>query len=154
MQIGAKFFRHGINGLEAFCAEGNSSFQPLAGLVAGWGRGLAAGHMPRMRLEGVLQLVAGAVCGCAMDWRGEIELTCDMALAQEVNSPSQRAHVLSEGWFGKNASCLACDADELRSRPANTKATAFMCPKYSHCYELKAFEGRKPRVLNDCVFGT
>ncbi len=83
-----------------------------------------------------------------------MELTCDMALAQEYKSPSQRARVLSEGWFGKNAYCLACDADELRKTPANTKATDFICPKCSHCYELKAFKGRKPRVLNDGAFGT
>lgn len=83
-----------------------------------------------------------------------MELTCDMRLADGYKSPSQRARVLSEGWFAKNGYCLACDADELRKTPANTKATDFVCPKCSHGYELKAFRGRKPRVLNDGAFGT
>lgn len=83
-----------------------------------------------------------------------MELTCEMALAEGYKSPSQRARVLSEGWFAKNAYCLACDADELRKTPANTKATDFVCPKCSHGYELKAFKGSKPRVLSDGAFGT
>jgi type II restriction enzyme len=82
-----------------------------------------------------------------------MELTCDLALAEGYKSPSQRARVLSEAWLEKNGYCLACDADELRKTPANTKATDFICPKCSHGYELKAFKGKRPRVLSDGAFG-
>lgn len=73
-----------------------------------------------------------------------MELTCDMSLANGYRSLSQQARVLSDGWFARNAYCLACDADEVRPTSANTRATDFVCPKCSHRYELKTFE-RRPR---------
>jgi len=84
-----------------------------------------------------------------------VELHCDLSLAEKYKSESQKARVLSEGWFAKNAYCLACDADEVKQTKANTGATDFVCPKCSHRYELKAFKGRRqPKSLNDGAFGT
>ncbi len=81
-----------------------------------------------------------------------MQLSCDMRLADGYKSPSQRTRVLSEGWFAKNAYCLACDADEVKQVRANTRATDFICPKCSHRYELKAFKQRSPKVLNDGAY--
>ena len=81
-----------------------------------------------------------------------MQLSCDMRLADGYKSPSQRARVLSEGWFAKNAYCLACDADEVRQTRANTHATDFVCPKCSHRYELKAFERRPNGSLVDGAY--
>lgn len=82
-----------------------------------------------------------------------VDLTCDLSLAEGYKSGSQIARVLSEGWFAKNAYCLACDADEVKQTKANTGATDFVCPKCSHRYELKAFKGkRQPKSLNDGAF--
>lgn len=84
-----------------------------------------------------------------------MELHCDLSLADGYKSASQQARVLSEGWFAKNAYCLACDADEVKQTKANTGATDFVCPKCSHRYELKAFKGRRqPKSLNDGAYGT
>ena len=97
--------------------------------------------------------LSGGVC-----WGAEsetVELTCDLSLAERYKSASQQARVLSEGWFAKNAYCLACDADEVKQTKANTGATDFVCPKCSHRYELKAFKGRRqPKSLNDGAFKT
>jgi type II restriction enzyme len=81
-----------------------------------------------------------------------MDLTCDLSLAANYHSPSQQARVLSEGWFLKNVYCLACDADEVKKTPANTKATDFVCPKCSHRYELKAFQRRPHGSLVDGAF--
>lgn len=81
-----------------------------------------------------------------------MNLSCDVSLAAKYHSASQQARVLSEGWFLKNAYCLACDADEVRKTPANTKATDFVCPKCSHRYELKAFQRRPLNSLVDGAF--
>ena len=82
-----------------------------------------------------------------------MELKCDLRLAAGYKSESQMARVLTEGWFAKNAYCLACDADEVKQTKANTGATDFVCPKCSHRYELKAFKGkRQPKSLNDGAF--
>lgn len=74
-----------------------------------------------------------------------MELRCNVSLAAGYKSQSQIARVLSEGWFTKNAYCLACDSDEVRQTKANTGATDFVCPKCGHRYELKAFP-KRPRV--------
>jgi type II restriction enzyme len=81
-----------------------------------------------------------------------MNLTCDLSIAANYKSASQQARVISEGWFLKNVYCLACDADEVRKTPANTKATDFVCPKCKHHYELKAFERRPLRSLPDGAF--
>jgi type II restriction enzyme len=81
-----------------------------------------------------------------------MNLTCDVSLAANYKSSSQQARVISEGWFLKNVYCLACDADEVRKTPANTKATDFVCPKCKHHYELKAFKRRPLRSLPDGAF--
>lgn len=86
--------------------------------------------------------------------RFKMNLCCDLSLAANYHSESQRARVLSEGWFAKNAYCLACDADEVKQTKANTGATDFVCPKCSHRYELKAFRGKQPKALNDGAFST
>lgn len=83
-----------------------------------------------------------------------MKLSCDVSLAANYHSASQQARVLSEAWFLKNAYCLACDADEVRKTPANTKATDFVCPKCSHRYELKAFQRRPHGSLVDGAFKT
>ncbi len=81
-----------------------------------------------------------------------MDLICDLSLAEHYKSASQRARVLSEGWFARNAYCLACDADEVRATAANTRATDFVCPKCSHRYELKTFERRPRGSLVDGAF--
>lgn len=81
-----------------------------------------------------------------------MDLTCDLSLAEGYKSASQKARVLSEGWFAKNAYCLACDADEVKQTKANTGATDFVCPKCSHRYELKAFERRPTGSLVDGAY--
>jgi type II restriction enzyme len=81
-----------------------------------------------------------------------VELSCDLRLSEKYKSPSQIARVLSEGWFEKNAYCLACDADELKKTRANTKHTDFICPKCSHRYELKSFKRREPKSIPDGAF--
>jgi type II restriction enzyme len=83
-----------------------------------------------------------------------MNLNCDLSLAANYHNASQQARVISEGWFLKNVYCLACDADELRKTPANTRATDFVCPKCSHSYELKAFKHKRPKSLPDGAFGT
>ncbi|HEU5351797.1 MAG TPA: DpnI domain-containing protein [Terracidiphilus sp.] len=81
-----------------------------------------------------------------------MDLTCDLRLAEGYKSESQKARVLSEGWFAKNAYCLACDADEVKQTKVNTGATDFVCPKCSHRYELKAFERRPKGSLVDGAY--
>jgi type II restriction enzyme len=81
-----------------------------------------------------------------------VELRCDLSVAEKYKSESQKARVLSEGWFAKNAYCLACDADEVRRTAANTRATDFVCPKCSHRYELKTFERRPTGSLVDGAY--
>ncbi|MGB6974598.1 MAG: DpnI domain-containing protein [Terracidiphilus sp.] len=81
-----------------------------------------------------------------------MELRCDLSLAEGYKSASQRARVLSEAWFAKNAYCLACDADEVKQTKANTGATDFVCPKCSHRYELKTFERRPKGRLVDGAY--
>lgn len=83
-----------------------------------------------------------------------MELSCDVSLAAGYKSQSQIARVLSEGWFAKNAYCLACDADEVRQTKANTGATDFVCPKCGHRYELKAFPKRPHGRLVDGALET
>ena len=83
-----------------------------------------------------------------------MNLVCDLSLAEKYHSPSQRARVLSEAWFGANVYCIACDSDEVRKTPDNTKATDFVCPKCFHRYELKTFKGRKPKTIPDGAFET
>ncbi|MGB8259631.1 MAG: DpnI domain-containing protein [Terracidiphilus sp.] len=81
-----------------------------------------------------------------------MNLNCDLSLAAGYDSAAQRARVLSEAWFAKNAYCLACDADEVEKTPANTKATDFICPKCSHRYELKTFSKRPAGSLVDGAY--
>ena len=103
-----------------------------------------------------------AARGCAWGMLGRIgccggervDLTCEMGLAAGYHSPSQQARVLSEGWFARNAYCLACDADEVKATRANTAATDFICPKCQHRYELKTFLRRPRKSLVDGAYET
>jgi type II restriction enzyme len=96
--------------------------------------------------------LAGSVGYAGARGAKRVELACDLRLAEGYKSASQRARVLSEDWFAKNAYCLACDADEVEQTKANTGATDFVCPKCSHRYELKTFERRPSGSLVDGAY--
>ena len=77
----------------------------------------------------------------------QMQLTCDLDIANAYTSAAQRARVISESWFAANVYCLACDEEALiRSKP-NTQATDFSCGSCGHRYELKTFRRRPGKSL-------
>jgi type II restriction enzyme len=77
-----------------------------------------------------------------------VNLRCDLSLAANYASPSQRARVVSEAWCLANVYCPACPSPTLRSTVANTPCVDFICTKCSAAYQLK---GRKQELGNKIV---
>ena len=79
-------------------------------------------------------------------------LQCDTSVAESYKSPAQMARLISECWFRQWGYCLACQCDELRATPANTKAADFVCPACEERYELKTFKNQYPKVIPDGAY--
>lgn len=77
-----------------------------------------------------------------------MNLRCDLSLAANYASPSQRARVISEAWCLENVYCPACPSPTLRSTVANTPCVDFICTKCSAAYQLK---GRKQELGSKIV---
>ena len=78
----------------------------------------------------------------------------DTSFVQEFRSGSQHARVVSEAWFGSQAYCLSCEANQLQASKANAKAKDFVCPNCAQTYELKSSKGRNARRVVDGAYVT
>jgi type II restriction enzyme len=82
----------------------------------------------------------------------DMQLTCDLSIANAYRSLPQRARAISEYWFSQNCYCLACGSDQLIRTAPNTKARDFSCLACGHPYELKTFRKRPPKSLVDGAY--
>ncbi len=83
-----------------------------------------------------------------------MQLTCDPNVAALYKSSPQRARVISEWWFSKNAYCLACESDRLTPAAPNTRAMDFSCKACGHRYELKTYTKRPGKRLVDGAYAS
>jgi len=83
-----------------------------------------------------------------------MNLTCDQSIAATYKSKSQQARVISEGWFGSNVYCLACNSDKLEKAKTNAAAWDFFCPYCGHNYEVKSINGELRKSLPDGAYKT
>lgn len=81
-----------------------------------------------------------------------MQMACDLSVASQYKSATQRARVISENWFEHNSYCFACDEESLvRSRP-NSRANDFSCRSCGQRYELKSFQRRPRKSLVDGAY--
>ena len=91
---------------------------------------------------------------CWGGWFSEVclNLQCDQAVGTRFKSRSQQSRVISESWYGETLYCFACDSDEVKKLPNNTRHADFVCPKCGHLYELKTVQKRPKTTLPDGSF--
>jgi len=74
--------------------------------------------------------------------------------AAGYTSGSQVARLISEQWGANNLYCVACDSNNVRATPPNTKAVDFVCPQCSAGYQLKAGRHWNARRVPDGAYAT
>jgi type II restriction enzyme len=66
-----------------------------------------------------------------------------------LNSPSQRARVMTERWAAGNLYCPRCTADTLEQFKANRPVADFVCPHCAQEFELKSSKAPfRKRLVN------
>ena len=82
-----------------------------------------------------------------------LSLQLDVRLAEEYKSASQRARVLTEGWFEHNMYCPACPSNRLEQTRGSTEVVDFLCPECGAEYQVKAKAGALGARLRDAAYG-
>jgi type II restriction enzyme len=72
-----------------------------------------------------------------------MNLEMPVTLAQNYNSPAQRARVITEGWAASNLFCPNCPSPELAATPGNTQAIDYRCPRCDQPFQLKGSRVRR-----------
>ena len=80
-------------------------------------------------------------------------LQCNLELADQYKSPSQRARIVTEAWCTHELYCAACDSNRLARAPANTQAIDFRCPGCEQPYQLKSGRGWNQQRIVDAAYG-
>ena len=83
-----------------------------------------------------------------------MRLDCDLALAEDYKSASQRARVLTEAWCTRELYCPACDSERLEQASANTQAIDFRCPQCDQPYQLKSGTGWNQQRIVDAAYSS
>ena len=78
-----------------------------------------------------------------------MNLVCNPDLALHLNSPSQKARIISESWFAREGYCLNCSSNQLSATTPGTVARDFVCPRCGFPYELKSSAKAHVRIVND-----
>jgi len=81
-----------------------------------------------------------------------MQLVCNPALGDHLTRNTQRARVISEGWFALQGYCLNCDSPKLEATTAGTIARDFECPVCGQPYELKSAAKAHTRIVQDGGF--
>ena len=83
-----------------------------------------------------------------------MNLECDAKIATLFRSRSQQVRVATEGWFGSQSYCLACNSDRLYTSKPNAIARDFFCPLCDQSYELKSSERAEGKRVVDGAYAT
>jgi type II restriction enzyme len=81
-----------------------------------------------------------------------MRLELDLHLADGYKSPSQRARVMTEGWFAENMYCAACPSAGLVHTRASTQVVDFVCDSCGAEYQVKAKAGPLGPRLRDAAY--
>lgn len=81
-----------------------------------------------------------------------MELRLNLQLADGYRSPSQRARVLTEGWYLSQMYCPTCPSNRVRATRDNTRVVDFVCPGCGAEFQLKAKAGQLGRKLRDAAW--
>ena len=82
-----------------------------------------------------------------------MNLQLDLRLAEDYKSASQRARVLTEGWFEHNMYCPACPSNHLKRTRGSTEVVDFRCRECGAEYQLKAKAAALGARLRDAAYG-
>lgn len=80
-----------------------------------------------------------------------MNLQMNLALAENYNSKSQIARVITEDWLLKNGFCPSC-GNELSDVENNAQVHDFSCLFCTDQFELKSFHGNAPSKINDGAY--
>lgn len=75
-------------------------------------------------------------------------------LAEGYKSACQRVRVLTETWAERELFCAECESSSLKRTPHNTRSVDLYCGRCNSIFQLKAGEGRLPRVIPDGAYST
>ena len=81
-----------------------------------------------------------------------MRLELNVSLAAGYKSPSQRARVVTEGWFAANMYCPACPSPRLVRTRASTRVVDFVCDSCGAEYQVKANAGPLGARLRDAAY--
>jgi type II restriction enzyme len=81
-----------------------------------------------------------------------MRLELNVSLAARYKSPSQRARVVTEGWFAANMYCPACPSPRLVRTRASTRVVDFVCDSCGAEYQVKAKAGPLGARLRDAAY--
>lgn len=81
-----------------------------------------------------------------------MDLRLPMELAAGYKSPCQRVRVLTEAWAERELFCADCESISLKRTPHNTRSVDLYCGQCNSIFQLKAGEGRLPRVIPDGAY--
>jgi type II restriction enzyme len=86
------------------------------------------------------------------EYTAAMHLELDLHLADGYTSPSQRARVLTEGWFAENMYCPACPSPRLARTRGSTQVVDFLCDSCGAEYQVKAKAGSLGSRLRDAAY--
>jgi type II restriction enzyme len=81
-----------------------------------------------------------------------MQLELNLSLAAGYKSPSQRARVVTEGWFAANMYCPACPSPRLGRTRGSTAVVDFVCDSCGAEYQVKAKAGPLGGRLRDAAY--
>jgi type II restriction enzyme len=83
-----------------------------------------------------------------------MNLFFDLSLANEYESKSQIARVLSENWVSENMFCPQCGNQHIHHFENNRPVADFYCQRCNSEYELKSKNGLLGQVIADGAYDT
>jgi type II restriction enzyme len=81
-----------------------------------------------------------------------MRLELNVSLAAGYKSPSQRARVVTEGWFAANMYCPACPSPHLNATRGSAQVVDFLCDSCGAEYQVKAKASRLGPRLRDAAY--
>lgn len=83
-----------------------------------------------------------------------MNLECSVSGISHLTSRPQQVRVMTEGWFGRCAYCIACASEHVVATRANTAARDFVCDECGQAYELKSSRSAEGKRVVDGAYST